>query len=93
MLAHLYILASKINGTLYIGTTINLINRLQQHRSDVSRSFTAKYNVHRLVHVETFPHIVEARRREVQLKRWKRQWKIELIEGFNPSWRDLADDL
>ncbi len=93
MPAYLYILASKKNGTLYIGSTINLLNRLQQHRSDVPGSFTAKYQAHRLVHVETYPHIVEARRREVQLKRWKRQWKIELIEELNPSWRDLGAEL
>lgn len=93
MHGYLYILASRPYGTLYIGSTANLINRLQQHRANVPGSFTAKYRVHRLVYVEPHAHIVEARRREIQLKRWKRQWKIELIEELNPNWRDLLADL
>ena len=90
MSAYLYILASRAHGTLYIGSTINLLNRLEQHRADVPGSFTAKYKVHRLVYFEHYDHIADARRREAQMKRWKRQWKIDLIEALNPTWRDLA---
>ncbi len=91
---YVYILASKRNGTLYIGVTNNLLNRSFQHKIKQNKnSFTAKYNVDRLVYYEIFIDIHDAITREKQLKKWKRQWKIELIEKANPTWRDLFDDL
>ncbi|MDD5071376.1 MAG: GIY-YIG nuclease family protein [Patescibacteria group bacterium] len=91
---YVYILASKRNGTLYIGVTNNLLNRSFQHRiKENKNSFTAKYNINRLVHCEVFSGIGAAIAREKQLKKWNRKWKIELIEKENPAWRDLFDDL
>ena len=85
-----YILASKPYGTLYIGVTSNLLARLWQHRSDALPGFTAKYRVHTLVRYELFGGMERAIAREKQLKRWHRQWKINLIESENPDWVDLA---
>ena len=85
-----YILASREYGTLYIGVTSDLIARLIQHRSDSVPGFTAKYAVHRLVRFELYGTMYEAIEREKQLKRWHRQWKINLINAENPEWRDLA---
>ncbi len=91
---YVYILASKRNGTLYIGVTNNLLNRNFQHKIKENKSsFTAKYNIDKLVHYEIFADIREAVTREKQLKRWKRKWKIELVEKDNPTWRDLFNDL
>ena len=88
-----YVLASGRNGTLYIGVTGNLLARINQHKSGEIPGFTQRYVVHRLVYFETFRHIGDALAREKQLKRWKRQWKIRLIEQGNPEWRDLYDEL
>ena len=85
-----YILASRPNGTLYIGVTNNLPTRLEQHRSGRGSEFVKKYGVHRLVHVETFASPQEAIAREKQLKNWHRDWKIRLIEEDNPDWSDLS---
>ncbi len=85
-----YILASERYGTLYIGVTSNLMHRLWQHRNDALPGFTARYAVHRLVHFELFGDMERAIVREKQLKRWHRQWKINLINAENPEWRDLA---
>jgi putative endonuclease len=85
-----YILASRLNGTLYIGVTNNLPTRLEQHRSGRGSEFVKKYGVHRLVHVETFASPQEAIAREKQLKNWHRDWKIRLIEEDNPDWSDLS---
>ncbi|MFA4834122.1 MAG: GIY-YIG nuclease family protein [Patescibacteria group bacterium] len=91
---YVYILASKRNGTLYIGVTNNLLNRSFQHKNKENKnSFTAKYNVNRLVYYEIFADIGGAITREKQLKKWNRKWKIKLIEKDNPTWRDLFDDL
>lgn len=91
---YVYILASKRNGTLYIGVTNNVLNRNSQHKLKINKnSFTAKYNIDKLVYYETFNNISEAIAREKQLKNWKRKWKIELIEKENPTWRDLSSDL
>lgn len=84
-----YILASQKNGTLYIGLTNDLDRRVAEHKSKLFPGFTKKYNVVRLVYFETFTEIEEAIDREKQLKKWKRQWKIELIEKQNPSWQDF----
>ena len=88
-----YILASCAYGTLYTGVTSDLIARLYQHRSGEVKGFTSKYVVHRLVRFEFYETMAEAIAREKQLKRWHRQWKINLIESENPDWHDLAPGL
>ncbi|RXZ64403.1 GIY-YIG nuclease family protein [Pelagerythrobacter rhizovicinus] len=85
-----YILASGRHGTLYIGVTSDLMQRLYQHRAGMTGGFTARYKVHRLVRYEMFGDMEGAILREKQLKRWHRQWKINLIESENPHWADLA---
>jgi putative endonuclease len=88
-----YILASKPNGTLYVGVTNNLARRLAEHKAKLVPGFTRKYKVDLLVHFEAFESILEARAREHTLKRWRRAWKIALIEKLNPDWRDLTNEL
>ncbi len=88
-----YILASKRNGTLYIGSTDNLTNRIRQHREHERRGFTDTYDVTMLVWYAVFDTREGAFRRERQMKKWNRLWKIRLIERTNPGWRDLYDDL
>ena len=90
---YVYILASKRNGTLYIGVTSDLVKRVYEHKKGFIGGFTKKYNVHKLVYYEETADVNSAIRREKQLKKWKRQWKIELIEKMNPHWRDLYDEL
>ena len=85
-----YILASGEYGTLYVGVTSDLIARLWQHRSGEVKGFTSRYAVYRLVRFELFETMYDAISREKQLKRWHRQWKINLIESENPQWVDLA---
>jgi putative endonuclease len=84
------ILASQPYGTLYIGVTSDLLARLMQHRTDALPGFTRQYGVHMLVHYEPCDTMEQAIGREKQLKRWHRLWKINLIEGENPHWADLA---
>ena len=84
-----YILASKKNGTLYVGVTSNLAKRVWEHKNDLVRGFTKRYNVHDLVWYELHENMDFAIQREKQLKEWKRQWKLELIESANPDWSDL----
>ena len=84
-----YILAGARNGTLYIGVTSNLIQRVWQHREALVESFTKKYNVKILVWFEQYDNAESAIRREKQIKKWNRKWKLELIEAQNPYWRDL----
>lgn len=88
-----YILASQRNGTLYIGVTNNLARRMFEHNAKLVPGFTRQYGVEHLVYFETYASIVEARAREHSLKRWRRAWKIKLIEEFNPGWSDLSDRL
>ena len=88
-----YILASKRNGTLYIGVTSDLPRRISQHRNDLVAGFTRQYGVHRLVYYEAHGSMIAAITREKRLKSWKRGWKLKLIEKKNPAWRDLSDDL
>ena len=88
-----YILASQPYGTLYIGVTSDLIARLCQHRNHEVKGFTARYGVHRLVRFEQLETMHDAISREKQLKRWHRQWKINLIKAENPRWVDLAPSL
>jgi len=88
-----YILASKKNGTLYIGVTNNLERRIIQHNFGLSvSSFTKKYSVKNLVYYEYTNSIASAIQREKQLKGWNREWKIDLIESVNPTWKDLATE-
>ena len=88
-----YILASKRNGTLYVGVTTDLVKRVYEHKNDLVDGFTKKYHVHMLVHFEMHSHITAAITREKQIKNWNRSWKIELIEKANPQWRDLYDGI
>ena len=88
-----YILASKRNGTLYVGVTNNLARRILEHKSKVVPGFTGKYGVDLLVYFEVFDSVLEARAREHSMKRWRRAWKIKLIEEANPNWEDLTDQL
>jgi len=89
---YVYILASQRNGTLYVGVTSNLIRRIYEHRSGVIAGFTKDYRVKKLVWFESTNDVREALELEKRLKRWKRKWKLELIEDMNPSWRDLYSD-
>ena len=86
-----YILASKRNGTLYIGVTNDLCRRVWEHREGVATGFTKKYGVTMLVYYEAFEEITVAIQRETRLKKWKRLWKIALIEKDNPRWLDLYE--
>ena len=90
---YLYILASKRNGTLYIGITNDLITRIYQHKNNLIPGFTSQYNIHNLVYYETYNNINDAISREKQMKAWQRSWKIRLIEKGNPMWKDLYDEL
>lgn len=84
-----YILASRIGGSLYIGVTNDLIRRVFEHKSKVLRGFTKRYGIVRLVYYEQYDHIEQAILREKRLKNWNRAWKIRLIEEKNPNWIDL----
>ena len=84
-----YILASKRNGTLYVGVTSNLPQRIAQHKAGIVDGFTKKYGVHRLVWYECLPTMLEAIKEKKKLKKWRRAWKIALIEKENPYWNDL----
>ena len=86
---YVYILASKRNGTLYVGSTSNLIQRLWQHKNKIIYGFTPKYKVDKLVYFEIYHTISDMAYRERCIKEWKRSWKIELIEKYNPIWEDL----
>ena len=90
---YVYILASKKNGTLYIGVTSHLQKRLYEHKHDLVKGFSKKYKVHKLVYFENTNNINEALLREKRMKKWKREWKIKLIEKDNPNWKDLYNDL
>jgi len=88
-----YILASKRNGTLYVGVTGTLQARAWQHRHDAVEGFTKTYHVHLLVYYEVHPDMTSAINREKQIKKWRRSWKIEMIEKQNPDWRDLWKEI
>jgi putative endonuclease len=88
-----YIMASKRNGTLYIGVTSDLVKRIWQHKNNVVEGFTAKYDVHLLVYYEIHPDAESAITREKRLKKWNRAWKVRLIEEKNPEWNDLYDEI
>lgn len=88
-----YILASKKNGTLYIGVTNDLTRRVLEHKDKIIKGFTSKYGVDKLVYYESYHYVNDAIERETTLKRWKRKWKLELIEKENKYWKDLFYDL
>ena len=88
-----YMLASKRNGTLYIGVTSNLIKRIWEHKNNLVQGFTKQYNVHDLVWYEMHENMESAILREKMLKEWKRTWKLELIERSNPDWNDLYNTI
>jgi putative endonuclease len=88
-----YILASKQNGTLYIGVTSELVKRIWEHKNDMVEGFTKRCGVHRLVWYEIHESMESAIEREKRLKEWKRKWKFELIESSNPNWQDLFNTI
>ncbi|ANY79770.1 GIY-YIG nuclease [Microvirga ossetica] len=89
---YVYILATRKDGPLYVGITSDLPKRVFEHKTHAIPGFTARYNVDRLVYFEVFEDPVTAISREKQLKKWRRAWKVELIERDNPEWRDLAEE-
>ena len=89
---YIYILASQKNGTLYIGVTNDLERRVLEHKQKINEGFTSKYEVTRLVYFESLQYINDAILREKRLKKWNRQWKINLIEEENKEWNDLSED-
>ena len=89
--ACVYIMASARNGTLYLGSTVNLAKRVWEHRNSVVKGFTTKYGCKLLVWYEMLGSWEAARQRELQMKEWKRAWKVREIEGLNPDWEDLYD--
>jgi putative endonuclease len=93
MAGYVYIITNHKRGTLYIGVTSNLERRIWEHREGINKGFAAKYGCRQLVWYEEHDGIGTAIQREKSLKRWYRNWKIELIEGFNPDWRDLYPEL
>ena len=88
-----YILASKIGGTLYVGVTSDLVRRTYQHKTDVVAGFTKRYGVHRLVYYEVHNDVREAILREKRIKKWNRAWKVNLIQEMNPEWKDLYGEI
>ncbi len=90
---YVYILCSDKNGTLYIGVTSNLPQRIYEHKHHLTPGFTSRYGVCKLVYFERFEDVYQAIRHEKRLKNWKRNWKKDLIEKYNPTWRDLYDEL
>ena len=88
-----YILASKRGGVLYIGVTSDLLKRAWQHRNDLVEGFTRRYRVHTLVYFEQFESMILAIEREKELKKWRRAWKVALVEKTNPTWLDLWPEL
>jgi len=89
MPSYVYILASKKNGTLYVGVTSDLVKRVYEHKNKIYKGFTSKYEVDKLVYYETFDDILLAIQREKQIKKWNRAWKVRRICEFNLEWEDL----
>jgi putative endonuclease len=90
---YLYILASKRNGTLYVGSTDDLARRIWEHKNELVEGFTKKYHVNRLVYCEAFDRKYDALQHELRIKKWDRAWKLKLIEERNPEWDDLNESL
>ena len=87
---YVYILSNRKYGVLYIGVTSNLVKRIHQHKNKYVPGFSQKYNLDKLVYYEIFDHIQSALQREKQLKKWRREWKIDLIDSLNPEWLDQS---
>jgi putative endonuclease len=87
-----YILSNRRRGVMYVGSTSDVSRRLAEHRSKAIDGFASEYSAIRLVHIEEYTSIMDARARERSLKKWRRAWKFKLIEETNPEWRDLAED-
>ena len=92
-MGYVYIMTNKSNRVLYIGVTTDLVRRVAEHKSESGSRFTIKYNCSKLVYYEVYDEIEDAINRETQLKGWRREWKIELVERLNPTWRDLGLNL
>jgi putative endonuclease len=90
---YVYILASRYRGTIYVGVSNDIARRVGEHKSGAVKAFTQRYKVNRLVYFEAYGSILEARARERALKRWRREWKFDLIEKLNPDWYDLTPQL
>ena len=90
---YVYIMASRRNGTLYIGVTSDLLKRIYEHKNDLIEGFTKRYQVHTLVYYGGPSGFDAATKREKQLKKWNRIWKLRIIEQMNPEWKDLYEDL
>ncbi|GAB4538309.1 MAG: GIY-YIG nuclease family protein [Thermodesulfovibrionia bacterium] len=90
---YVYILASKRNGTLYIGVTSDLLKRIWEHKNKLVDGFTKRYNIDKLVYYEQFESVEAAIKREKRLKKYNRRWKLDLIESKNPEWKDLYEEL
>ena len=86
---YVYIMASKRNGTLYVGMTSNIAQRVRRHKNDIGSEFVKQYSVKKMVYYEKHKNVEDALVREKQIKAWKRQWKMRLVEHFNPEWEDL----
>jgi putative endonuclease len=91
MVFHVYLLASRKHGTLYLGVTNDLARRIYEHREGLTPGFTSRYSVNRLVWFEPFADAPSAIAREKQIKKWRRDWKIRMVEQDNPDWHDLYD--
>ncbi len=90
---YVYMLASRKQGTLYLGVTKNLVRRIYEHKSKAVPGFASRYDVRRLVWYEIYDDPVSAIQREKEIKKWRRDWKITMIEGSNPDWKDLYSDI
>ena len=90
---YIYILTNKNHTVLYVGRSKQLKVRLNQHKNNSIKTFTGKYNVNKLVYFETTKYVNNSIKRERQIKKWNREWKINLINGFNPDWKDLLEDV
>ena len=90
---YVYLLASKKDGTLYVGVTNDLIRRVLEHKNGTVSGFTKRYRIHRLVWFDSTDDVSAAIQREKQIKAWKRDWKIALIEERNPDWKDLYEEI
>jgi len=90
---YVYLLASRKHGTLYVGVTNNLVRRIYQHKTHAARGFSSRYNVHLLVWFESYDDPINAIAREKEIKKWRREWKVNLIEQSNPEWIDLYESI
>ncbi len=90
---HVYLMATRKDGTLYLGVTRDLVRRVYQHKNKTLKGFTSRYDVDRLVWFETYDDPVNAITREKEVKKWRRDWKIQLINQSNPDWRDLYPEI